>query len=137
MRGIFRARRMDNEEWIEGSLITGVFLCNGQDISYILCPEKADYDCFEDFSEEGENGIFEVNPETLCQSTGLTDKNGTKIFEGDIVTLNDEDEKFIVEWDPDSARFILRGETFTTDFDSYWGYQTEIIGNAFDNETYK
>ncbi len=80
---LFRGKRVDNGEWIEGSLISGAFTTLGRDIKYILCPDKADYDCFEDFSEE--NGIFEVITETVGQYTSFTDKNGTKIFEGDIV----------------------------------------------------
>ena len=86
-RYLYRAKRTDNWEWVEGSLITGVFFRLGQDIPYILCPDKADYDCFEDFTEE--NGIFEVDPSTICRCTGLRDKNGNLIFENDIVELYD------------------------------------------------
>lgn len=64
-RYLYKAKRVDNGEWIIGSLITGVFHRSGQDIPYILCPDQADYDCFEDFSEG--NGIFEVDPATLCR----------------------------------------------------------------------
>lgn len=123
MREIFRAKRVDNGEWVEGNFITG----KNNTQTFIGYISAIDNGMVHDID------IAEVNPETVCQSIGLIDKNGVRIFEGDIVVLNDEDERFIIEWDPNAARFILKGETFVTDFDSYWGYQTEIIGNAFDN----
>lgn len=123
MREIFRAKRVDNGEWVEGNFITG----KNNTQTFIGYISAIDNGMVHDID------IAEVNPETVCQSIGLIDKNGVRIFEGDIVVLNDEDERFIIEWDPNAARFILKGKTFVTDFDSYWGYQTEIIGNAFDN----
>jgi len=82
-RYLFKAKRIDNGEWVIGNLITNVFFRLGQSIPYILCPDKAEYDCFEDFTEE--NGIFEVRPDTICRCTGLRDKNGTLIWENDII----------------------------------------------------
>lgn len=78
-RYLFKAKRIDNEEWVIGSLITNVFFRLGQSIPYILCPDKAEYDCFEDFT------VFEVQPDTICQCTGLRDRNGNLIWENDII----------------------------------------------------
>lgn len=76
-----------------------------------------------------------VHPDTVCQYIGLDDRNGKKIFEGDIVRVeeDDEDEILVVEWDPDTARFVMDGDGWTVDFDSYNGYDCEVIGNIFDN----
>lgn len=136
---LFRGKRIDNRELVEGSLITGVFVRGGQDIPYILCPDKADYDCFEDFSEE--NGIFEVDPETICKYTGLTDKNGRKIFEGDIVSdgvgnLFKGTYNGIFQF-----HFICISAKYKQEFiggmcDLYTlrnNYKLEVIGNIFDN----
>ena len=82
-RYLSKAKRLDNGEWVIGNLITNVFFRLGQSIPYILCPDKAEYDCFEDFTEE--NGIFEVRPDTICRCTGSKDRNGNLIWENHIV----------------------------------------------------
>lgn len=71
---LFRAKRLDNGEWVEGHLLHD----SEQNESYI-----AEY--FEDKSAY----LREVDPETVCQFTGLTDKNGVKVFEGDVVETRD------------------------------------------------
>lgn len=47
--------------------------------------------------------------------------------------IDGEDEYFVVEWDNDTARFVMNSETLTVDFDNYWGYQVEVVGNAHEN----
>ena len=79
-----------------------------------------------------------VMPETVGQYTGLNDKNNVKIFDGDIVTVENpnisDDEYGIVKFDNDGAMFIVEFDTFTVDFgNNIDGNQCEIIGNIFDN----
>ena len=132
-RYIYKAKRADNGEWVIGNLITNVFFRLGQSIPYILCPDKAEYDCFEDFTEG--NGIFEVQPDTICQCTGLKDTDGNLIWENDIIKC-----KFgiaVAVWDKSEWRIKWVKDNIWRKDLHYWvvedNQRTEVIGNKFDN----
>lgn len=133
-RYLFKAKRIDNREWVIGNLITNVFFRLGQSIPYILCPDKAEYDCFEDFTEE--NGIFEVRPDTICQCTGLKDETGKLIWENDIIRTKVGTAKVI--WNKSEWRIEwLKKDLWRKDL-YYWAVEDiqriVVIGNIFDNK---
>ncbi|MCM1488908.1 MAG: YopX family protein [Firmicutes bacterium] len=74
-----------------------------------------------------------VYADTVGQYTGIDDRNGSKIFEGDIVDISRDEERGVIKWDEDTARFIILSSGISADFDNYWGKDLEVIGNIYDN----
>lgn len=122
---IFKAKRKDNGEWVEGYFVKTKLGKDTSPSDVVFVPWK------ENRNEEW--GWIKVDPDTLCQYTGLTDKNDKKIWENDIVELPNEEGYFTCKWEEDAARFVMNGDGLTVDFDNYWSYQTEVAGNIFEN----
>ena len=82
---LFKAKRMDNGEWVHGYIVRHPSAVQIGESSpwYIHVPP---------IDPDDSGGVFNVNPETVCQYTGLTDKNGVKIFEVDILSYNGSKE---------------------------------------------
>lgn len=93
------------------------------------------------FTDEKDNIFHQhiVTRKTLGQYTGLTDKNGTKIFEGDICKFfNDDGETslYSIEWDELNCRFAVRyleAKCGTDELETNFAENCKVIGNIFDN----
>ena len=122
---IFKAKRLDNGEWIDGYYMN-VVPHRHEIVNYIP---------IEDPNAFTQYPIYRIDPTTLSQFTGLTDRNGIKIFENDIVEILAEDGYFYLHWEKDTARFIMENysDRFSVDFDNYWSHEIEVCGNIFDN----
>lgn len=123
---IFKAKRLDNGEWVEGSLIS--FADGGR----AILPSKSAALYKKGASLFSTVNCLEVDPSTVCQYTGLTDKNGKKIFEGDNVYDPHENSIYTVEWNENNAIFQMAHDWRIRSVET--AYYCEIIGNIHDGE---
>lgn len=115
-RYLFKAKRIDNGEWVQGALFNGENHCIiGQEIKFSPYTEH-----------ECKIVGYEVDEKTICQCTGMKDKNGKLIWENDILKY---------EWDRTRIDFIkYQAPIFTYSKTMRWSLQQdEVIGNIFDN----
>ena len=140
---IFRGKRTDSGEWVYGYYTKARYFLNKKEMHIIFEPDV------EAFPHCEFTGYEEVLSETVGQYTGLTDKNGKKIFEGDIIraiTLDTGSEEIAVVC---FGNFIdeNNGDEYIGFYIEFDGIKTtitqlameecknriEIIGNIFDN----
>lgn len=118
----FKAKRLDNGEWVEGDLIHST--------SYVGISYPSD-----EFSDVPI--VHRVDPETVCQFTGLKDCEGNEIWEGDIVEREIWNKlyngltkvKGVIEYKGAQFFVAINSETY-----SLYSKDIKVVGNKFDKE---
>lgn len=116
-RYLFRAKRVDNGEWVQGAI-----LFHDADAATIFNQHPAD----------GSLQGFEVDQSTVCQCTGLKDRNGKLIWENDIVKINNSKVNTLITFRDFEIICTIPNEKY---YKHRLEYDTEyeVIGNIFDN----
>lgn len=120
----FRGKSID--EWVYGMLckVNEGDTEHGEPIKYKIQTEEKEYGEYVQ--------CFITDEKTIGQYTGLHDKNGKEIYEGDIITNGDKNIKYIVEW-CDAGLKARQYNNRSYIGLKYWQDVLEVIGNIYDN----
>lgn len=131
-----RAKRLDNGEWAYGNLVHSIDVDDEYGTIIIPMEESGMFVKGEDPEEHdlGFENWHLVDPNTICRNTGLTDKNGKKIFEGDIVSGVFDGGRIIgfIKYGSNAGYYIERSGLYGILLDNAQDW-LEIVGNIFDN----
>lgn len=115
----FKAKRLDNQEWVEGNLRTS------KSGNAMIIPIEY-------------SGAYPVEPTTVCQYTGMKDKTGNDVWEGDLVResyeLLDIDNLYEVIYIEEDGAFAFKCINKADNYEPYINVaDTVVVGNKFDN----
>lgn len=113
---LFKAKRKDNGEWVEGYYVKTRLGTDIKPSDVIFVPFK--------INRNEEWGWIKIDPDTLCQYTGLTDKNDKKIWENDLLGHKLNRVEFL------NGTYCINGDRSLF----FEANTNEVIGNIFDNQ---
>ena len=115
-RHLCRGKRTDNGEWVYG-----------------LPGYNKDGEIGGIKAWNGKTTFYPVDSSTICQCTGLKDKNGKLIWENDIVIVPSNEEPCLLGWEDGDGCWSMKQDGTVYTFDNFWSNEVEVIGNKFDN----
>lgn len=123
----FRAKRLDNGEWVSGSLVRST--AGIKERAYIV----------DSFSSMSDYSVVGVDPSTVCQFTGLRDCEGKEIWEGDIVRDNYDllcvDNFYEVVYIEEEGAFAFKSLDKVDNYEPFVNlFEAYVVGNKFDKE---
>lgn len=119
---LFKAKSLETGKWIEGYYVYYSESILKDNLHMIVWGKN-----FQEWDE--------IDPETVCQYTGMTDKNGKKVFEGDI--LEYDEEHWNVLYLEEDAMFGIESDGIFEHFGNVSSFLCEVIGNIHDEEEKK